>query len=145
MREATRSRCRPMPSGSRRISPRRRASWSVPASPASARRCASRGAKAKMSEFAYLVLDRAGRERRGSLRAETPDEAREKLSARGLFVVKMESASGEAAPALLSRQLFVRKKLNPRQLTVFTRQLSTLAQVSPLEEALRTIARQTEK
>ena len=44
-----------------------------------------------MSEFAYLVLDRAGRERRGSLRAETIDEAREKLSARGLFVVKMES------------------------------------------------------
>lgn len=98
-----------------------------------------------MSEFAYLVLDRAGRERRGSLRAESPDEAREKLSARGLFVVKMESAGGEAAPALLSRQLFVRKKLNARQLTVFTRQLSTLVQVSPLEEALRTIARQTEK
>jgi general secretion pathway protein F len=98
-----------------------------------------------MSEFAYVVLDRAGRERRGSLRAATPDEAREKLSARGLFVVKMESASGEAAPALLSRRLFVRKKLNARQLTVFTRQLSTLAQVSPLEEALRTIARQTEQ
>jgi general secretion pathway protein F len=98
-----------------------------------------------MSEFAYLVLDRAGRERRGSLRAETIDEAREKLSARGLFVVKMESSSGEAAPALLSRQLFARKKLNGRQLTVFTRQLSTLVMVSPLEEALRTIARQTEK
>ncbi|HLL31427.1 MAG TPA: type II secretion system protein GspF, partial [Allosphingosinicella sp.] len=64
-----------------------------------------------MSEFAYLVLDRAGRERRGSLRAETPDEAREKLSARGLFVVRMESASGEAAPPLLSRQIFGRKKL----------------------------------
>lgn len=98
-----------------------------------------------MSEFAYLVLDRAGRERRGSLRAATPDEAREKLSARGLFVVRMESASGESAPALLSRQLFVRRKLSARQLTVFTRQLSTLVQVSPLEESLRTIARQTEK
>ena len=99
-----------------------------------------------MSEFAYLVLDRAGRERRGSVRAETPDEAREKLSARGLFVVRMESAGSEkSAPALLSRQLFVRKKLNTRQLTVFTRQLSTLVQVSPLEESLRTIARQTEK
>ncbi|HEX8063090.1 MAG TPA: type II secretion system inner membrane protein GspF [Allosphingosinicella sp.] len=98
-----------------------------------------------MSEFAYLVLDRAGRERRGSLRAESVDEAREKLSARGLFVVRMESSSGEAPPPLLSRQIFARKKLNGRQLTVFTRQLSTLVMVSPLEEALRTIARQTEK
>ncbi|MFL6843472.1 MAG: type II secretion system inner membrane protein GspF [Allosphingosinicella sp.] len=98
-----------------------------------------------MSEYAYLVLDRAGRERRGSLRADTPDEAREKLSARGLFVVKMETASVESAPALLSRRAFTRRKLNARQLTVFTRQLATLALVSPLEEALRTIARQTEK
>ncbi|HYE29450.1 MAG TPA: type II secretion system F family protein, partial [Allosphingosinicella sp.] len=98
-----------------------------------------------MSEFAYLVLDRAGRERRGSLRADTPDEAREKLSARGLFVVRMEASAGEAPPPLLSRRIFARKKLNARQLTVFTRQLSTLVQVSPLEEALRTIARQTEK
>jgi general secretion pathway protein F len=98
-----------------------------------------------MSEFAYLVLDRAGRERRGSVRADNPDAAREKLSARGLFVVRMESAGGEPGPALLSRQLFVRRRLNARQLTVFTRQLATLVQVSPLEEALRTIARQTEK
>jgi general secretion pathway protein F len=103
------------------------------------------GARRKVSEFAYLVLDRAGRERRGSLRAGTPDEAREKLTARGLFVIRMEAAGGETAPPLLSRQIFSRRRLNARQLTVFTRQLSTLAQVSPLEEALRTIARQTEK
>jgi general secretion pathway protein F len=98
-----------------------------------------------MSEYAYLVLDRAGKERRGSLRAASPDEAREKLSARGLFVVKMESAGGETAPPLLSRQTLTRRRLGARQLTIFTRQLATLAQVSPLEEALRTIARQTEK
>ena len=98
-----------------------------------------------MSEFDYLVLDRAGRERRGSVRAGTPDEAREALSRRGLFVVRMEAAAGEATPPLLSRQLLARRRLTPRQLTVFTRQLATLAQVSPLEEALRTIARQSEK
>jgi general secretion pathway protein F len=98
-----------------------------------------------MSEFAYTVVDRAGRERRGSVRAATPEEARETLTRRGLFVVKMETSSGEAGPPLLSRQLFARKRLNSRQLTVFTRQLATLVMVSPLEEALRTIARQTEK
>lgn len=98
-----------------------------------------------MSDFAYLVLDRAGRERRGSVRAETIEEARDRLSARGLFVVRMEAAGGESTPPLLSRRILSRKRLNARQLTIFTRQLATLAQVSPLEEALRTIARQTEQ
>jgi general secretion pathway protein F len=100
-----------------------------------------------MSEFAYTVLDRAGRERRGSVRAASPDEARETLSRRGFFVMKMEAASGAEAPnpPLLSRRMFARKRMNGRQLTVFTRQLATLIQVSPLEESLRTIARQTEK
>ena len=98
-----------------------------------------------MSDFDYLALDTAGRERRGSVRAESLEEARKKLVTRRLFVVKVEPASGESAPPLLSRQVFARKKLSGKQLTVFTRQLATLAQVSPLEEALRTIARQTEK
>jgi general secretion pathway protein F len=98
-----------------------------------------------MSEYAYLVLDRAGKERRGSLRAASPDEAREKLSARGLFVVRMDAAGGESAAPLLSRPIMTRRRLGARQLTIFTRQLATLAEVSPLEEALRTIARQTEK
>ena len=37
------------------------------------------------------------------------------------------------------------KKLGTKQLTLFTRQLSSLIQVSPLEEALRTVSRQNEK
>lgn len=98
-----------------------------------------------MSDFDYLALDTAGRERRGSIRAETADEAKRKLGARRLFVVKVEEGSGAATPPLLSRQLFARRKLSGKQLTIFTRQLATLVQVSPLEEALRTIARQTEK
>jgi general secretion pathway protein F len=105
-----------------------------------------------MAEYDYLALDPAGRERRGSVRAASPDEARSKLGQRRLFVVKVEEggsgtsqAGAPAAPPLLSRQLFVRKKLNGKQLTIFTRQLATLVTVSPLEESLRTIARQTEK
>jgi general secretion pathway protein F len=98
-----------------------------------------------MSDFDYLALDTGGRERRGSIRAETPEDAKAKLGARRLFVVKVEPASGESAPPLLSKNLFARRKLSGKQLTVFTRQLATLVQVSPLEEALRTIARQTEK
>jgi len=36
------------------------------------------------------------------------------------------------------------KRLSVKQLTLFTRQLATLSRVSPLEESLRTISRQTE-
>lgn len=98
-----------------------------------------------MSDFDYLALDTAGRERRGSVRAESADDARAALGARRLYVVRVEAASGEGVPPLLSRQLFVRRRLGAKQLTLFTRQLATLVQVSPLEEALRTIARQAEQ
>jgi general secretion pathway protein F len=103
-----------------------------------------------MAEFDYLALDTAGRERRGSVRADSAEEAKAKLGQRRLFVVKVEEGSGgsggsASSPPLMSRQLFVRKKLTGKQLTIFTRQLATLVTVSPLEESLRTIARQTEK
>src|SRR3546814_1816297 len=57
----------------------------------------------------------------------------------------MEPGSGASAPPLLSRRALFRKKLSAKQLTLFTRQLATLVQVSPLEESLRTIARQSEQ
>jgi len=98
-----------------------------------------------MSEFDYLALDTAGRERRGSVRAASADDARAVLGARRLYVVRMEQGSAGANPALLSRRTFFRKKLSGKQLTLFTRQLSTLIQVSPLEESLRTIGRQAEQ
>jgi general secretion pathway protein F len=98
-----------------------------------------------MAEFDYLALDTAGRERRGSVRAESAEEAKTKLGGRRLFVVSVQEGSGAAVAPLLSRQRLGRRRLTPKQLTVFTRQLATLAQVSPLEEALRTIARQTER
>src|SRR3546814_17546067 len=98
-----------------------------------------------MSDFDYLALDTAGRERRGSVKAASMDDARAVLGARKLYVVRMEPGSGASAPPLLSRRALFRKKLSAKQLTLFTRQLATLVQVSPLEESLRTIARQSEQ
>lgn len=110
-----------------------------------------------MPEFDYLVIDGSGREKRGLVRADSVGDAREALAAKKLFVVRIAegrgaaagaSATGEGkAPRLASRSLlsFDRKRLSSKELTLFTRQLSTLAQVSPLEEALRTITRQSEK
>ncbi|WP_106640055.1 type II secretion system inner membrane protein GspF [Allosphingosinicella vermicomposti] len=98
-----------------------------------------------MPDFAYVALDPAGRERRGAVRAETQEAAQILLAGRRLFVTKIEASAQGAAPSLLSHGLFRRKKLSAKQLTLFTRQLATLTQVSPLEEALRTIARQSEQ
>lgn len=98
-----------------------------------------------MPDFAYVGLDTAGRERRGQLRAETSEAARDQLVRRKLYVVKIEATEGSEAPPLLSRGLFTRRKLGAKQITLFTRQLATLITVTPLEEALRTISRQAER
>jgi general secretion pathway protein F len=98
-----------------------------------------------MSDFDYLALDTAGRERRGSVRAASIEDARAALGARKLFVVRMEAGRGTSTTPLLSRGFMGRKKLSAKQLTLFTRQLATLVSVSPLEEALRTIGRQAEQ
>lgn len=97
-----------------------------------------------MPDYEYLVIDAAGREKAGRQRAASADEARAQLIAKKLFVVRIEPAAAaerdSRGTALFSRG----KKLSHKELTLFTRQLSTLSQVSPLEECLRTIARQSE-
>jgi len=98
-----------------------------------------------MPEFAYLGLDTAGRERRGQVRAESSAAARDQLAKRKLYVVRIEAATENAASPLLSRGLLARRRIGAKQLTLFTRQLATLIQVTPLEEALRTVSRQAER
>ena len=97
-----------------------------------------------MPDFDYLAIDTKGGERRGSVAAPTLEDARARLDQRRLYVVRIEPGSGAPKPA---RSLFTltRRKLTAKELTLFTRQIATLVQVSPLEEALRTISRQTEK
>jgi len=97
-----------------------------------------------MPDFAYVGLDPAGRERRGRLRAETSEAARDQLVSRKLYVVRIEPAV-EAGTPLVSRRLFAGRKIGAKQLTLFTRQLATLISVTPLGEALRTVSRQAER
>jgi general secretion pathway protein F len=99
-----------------------------------------------MADFDYLVLDPAGRERRGQVAADTLEDARSRLGARKLYVVSLEQATQSATRAapLMSFEGMTRRRLNGKALTLFTRQLATLAMVTPLEEALRTIGQQSE-
>ncbi len=99
-----------------------------------------------MADFDYLVLDPAGRERRGQVAAETLEDARSRLGAKKFYVVSLEQSMPGAARAapLMSFEALTRRRLNSKALTLFTRQLATLALVTPLEEALRTIGQQSE-
>jgi general secretion pathway protein F len=96
-----------------------------------------------MTQFDYVAVDVAGREKRGRIPAASPEDARHQLSARKLYVVSVGEGE-DRVPAGAPLLSLSPKRLNAKQLTLFTRQLATLARVSPLEESLRTIARQTE-
>ncbi len=101
-----------------------------------------------MAEFDYHVIDTGGRERRGSLAAASLDDARVKLGARRFYIVRLDASANEtnrsASPLASFNTLIGPRRLSAKALTLFTRQLATLSLVTPLEEALRTIARQTE-
>jgi general secretion pathway protein F len=97
-----------------------------------------------MPDFAYHAIDADGRERRGQIAAANDDAVRERLTQKKLYIVSVEPATAE--PSVMARMPLQRRaKLNAKQLTLFTRQMSSLVQVSPLEEALRTISRQSEQ
>ena len=99
-----------------------------------------------MADFDYIAIDTRGAEKRGHVAASDIDRARASLDARKLYIVRIEPGS---APAATGRPLFGLRlgtpKMSGKNLTLFTRQLATLNRVSPLEESLRTITRQTEQ
>ncbi len=97
-----------------------------------------------MAEFDYVAIDPAGKDRKGSIKADTIEEARAKLDARKLFIVALEPGAVESARSRANLSLRS-PRLSAKELTLFTRQLATLTQVSPLEESLRTIGRQSEQ
>jgi len=98
---------------------------------------------AAMADFAWHAIDSGGRERRGRIHAPSLDEAKARLEARRYYVVTVDKA-GEG-PSLAASLFQRRPKLSLRELTLFTRQFATLIQVLPIEEALRSIARQMTK
>lgn len=95
-----------------------------------------------MPDYRYVAIDPQGRERKGRLTAANDDAARADLIARKFHIVAVEAAG--AKPAGRSLLAFRRNRLSSKELALFTRQLATLAEVAPLEEALRTLTRQSE-
>lgn len=97
-----------------------------------------------MSAFEYVALDVAGRTREGVIKAADEGAARAQLQRRRLAPLKLAPLAA-AARAEKSAPVRARGKLSRRALTLITRQIATLASVAPLEEALRTVAAQSER
>ena len=99
------------------------------------------------SEFAYIAVDPKGRERSGTLKATDSAAARATLEKKKLLPVELKAVPKSAAKKSPDQWSFGERvpKLSMKQRLLFTRQLATLVRVSPLEEALRTVARQSEK
>src|SRR5690242_2336637 len=99
-----------------------------------------------MADFDFVAIDARGQEKAGHVAAATIEAARATLDKRRPYVVRIEpgSAPPPRGRALLSLPS-LGNRMTGKQLTLFTRQLATLNRVSPLEESLRTIQRQTEQ
>ncbi|MCD7098944.1 type II secretion system inner membrane protein GspF [Stenotrophomonas sp. MMGLT7] len=91
-----------------------------------------------MAAFEYSALDLQGRTRSGTVAAATLREARALLEGRQLLPLRLEPAMQQERPGLGGR-------FGARDLSLLTRQLSTLVASAPLEEALRTIGSQSDR
>lgn len=101
-----------------------------------------------MPRYSYLAIDPKGHERRGAIEATGEAQAAERLAARHWHVVRLGAdvaASARRAAVSTSGLGWFAPRLGAKSLALFTRQLASLMVVSPLEESLRTISRQTEK
>ena len=94
-----------------------------------------------MPGFSYVAVDKRGKEKRGSLEAETRERALEQLKAEDLIPVSVREQGA------LNKEIdfSIGKKVKPRDLSVFCRQFVSITQAGvPMKEALQMLSEQTE-
>lgn len=104
-----------------------------------------------MAAFDYIALDSNGKELKGVAEGDTARQVRQMLRDKGLMPLQIEatiekrSTRAGTATSANARTLFQRG-ISATELALFTRHLATLIQASlPLEEALASVANQSEK
>lgn len=99
-----------------------------------------------MPAYEYVALNDRGRQEKGLLEGDTPRQVRQVLRERGLTPLDVQEVSERQAQQATSFSLGVnRSALSTTELTLFTRQLSTLARSGlPLDEALTAVSQQTD-
>ncbi len=99
-----------------------------------------------MPVFEYVAINKNGRNIKGSIDAENPRVAKQKLKGQGLYPTSMKEASkAKLAKTQDIRQFFTSESLSVPELAVATRQLATLVSAGlPLVSALNALADQTD-
>lgn len=99
-----------------------------------------------MPAFEYSALDDAGRQKKGVIEGDSPKSARQLLRSQGLTPLDINAISQKDKDSKKQLSFSFGKGMSTAELALFTRQLATLLQAgTPLEEALRTSAKQSEK
>ncbi|MCW5775287.1 MAG: type II secretion system F family protein [Phycisphaeraceae bacterium] len=103
-----------------------------------------------MPTFTYEALNASGKPQKGTVEAGTSDEAIQRIKAQGYFPtsvreqkVRKSAVAGEAATIKRKKKSFGIGRVSAKQLTVFTRQLSTLQDAGlPLLRSLQILEAQ---
>ena len=97
-----------------------------------------------MPAYEYVVLDTSGKQKKGVLEGDSPRQVRQQLKEKGLVPLSVDITSQKQKDT--SRGLFKSTAISAGDLALITRQIATLLQAGlPVEEALRGVAKQTEK
>ncbi len=105
-----------------------------------------------MAAYEYAALDTRGRQQKGLIEGDTPRQVRQLLRDRGLTPLDIHEVSdrkSRGGPATGASTTMPRSRrsggLSGAELSLFTRQLSTLARSGlPLDEALTAVSQQSE-
>jgi len=98
-----------------------------------------------MPVYVYEISDEAGDIRRGTIEAESAEEAAAKLRDLGSFIISVEKS--DKAAGALSKPLALPwgDKVKPRDLVMFNRQLATMVSSGlPLIDSVHVLSQQTE-
>ncbi len=99
-----------------------------------------------MSAYRYQALDTSGKLNRGVLEADSPRHARSQLRQKQLRPVKLAEVNDKSGAELQGIKGFFQPRLSTKELTLLTRQLSTLVQSGlPIDECLQAVADQNRK
>ena len=94
-----------------------------------------------MPGYSYVAIDKKGKEKKGSMEAESREKVTDALKADGLIPVSITEQGA------MNRDLNISfgKKVKPRDLSVFSRQFVSIMQAGvPMKEALEMLGEQTE-
>lgn len=96
-----------------------------------------------MGAFEYSALDQRGREKKGVLEGDNARQIRQQLRDQGMTPLAVEEVAQRENKG--RRGISFSRGISATELALITRQLATLVRAAlPLEEALQTVARQSE-